>query len=224
MLVAGSFLYRTPVRASAAVTRRRFRWQDAAVSRKGLWVVLLVALHGVGDTMLYIWMARFLGSASFATRPIPPGLVLSAYGVAYLFARGVLAVIPERRGRRSLMVAPGLLGGGMVIAGILSRDYLCTAAGYVLGAGLWSVEYPVMLSVLAGEDESRFGSLMALAHLVSYALTALGVSGMGFLAARVGEAALWRVMLVPASIFPCIGLLAAAWLFAHRQGGTCVGT
>jgi hypothetical protein len=180
-------------------------------------IVILLGLHGLADTVLYVWMARFLGSASFAEQPVGPGFVLSGYAVSYLLARGLLALLPEHRADRALMVLPGLLGGGVLIAGILTRSYLCTVGGYLLGALFWSAEYPAMLSVLAREQTGRFGAAMAVQQILVAALTFAGLNAMGLLIAHVGEARMWQAMLVPACIFPCIGVGGALWLATYGR-------
>ena len=115
------------------------------------------------------------------------------------------------------MIVPGLAGGGALIAGILTRSYLFTALGYVLGAFLWSAEFPVMLSMLAHETEDRFGAAMAMQQMVVALLAFIGLNAMGLLVARVGGAGMWKAMLVPAGVFPCIGLGAAIWMVTRRR-------
>ena len=218
VILAAALFYRRPAGSCVAKgSARRWRLQDVLPRRQSLPLLLLMGLHGAADSMLHIWMARFLGSESFATRPIAPGFVLSAYAVAYLVSRVALAGVPERRGRWTLMIVPGLAGGGALIAGILTRSYLFTALGYVLGAFLWSAEFPVMLSMLAHETEDRFGAAMAMQQMVVALLAFIGLNAMGLLVARVGGAGMWKAMLVPAGVFPCIGLGAAIWMVTRRR-------
>jgi hypothetical protein len=101
---------------------------------EALFLAALMSMHGAADSILHVWMARFLESDSFPAELLAPGLVLSGRALAYLRARGALAAIPDRIGRRAFFIFPGLIGGGVLIAGILSRSHLLTAGGYVLGA------------------------------------------------------------------------------------------
>jgi MFS family permease len=178
-------------------------------------VIALMVLHGTVDSILHLWMARFLGSGAFAARPIGPGYVISGYAVAYVVSRTVLGMIPEDFGRRVFMVIPGLLGGGVMILGILSHNYLLTAGGYVLGAFLWSAEYPAMLSLLAHEQPDRFGAVLSLHQLLCAGAVFLGLNGMGYLVSGLGEASMWKAMLIPACGFPIVGLGAGVWLLLY---------
>lgn len=212
-LALGSFLYRRRSAESAeeASASRRWHWRDLLLPRRTVFLVVLLALHGAADSILHVWMARFLGGGSFSSRPFAPGFALSGFAVAYLLARGGLALIPERRGRRSLMIVPGILGGGLLIAGILTRSYALTAAGYIGGAFLWSAEFPAILSVAVQQETERIGAVMALQQVICLTLTFVGVTGVGVVVARLGEAEMWRVMLVPAAAFPLVGLGSACW-------------
>jgi cobalt/nickel transport system permease protein len=127
----------------------------------------LIGLHGTADTTLNIWMSRFLESRSFHAQPFAPGLVLSGFALSYLLSRAVLATMPDHFGRRAMMVLPGLVGGSIALGGILSRSYVLTAGGYVLGAFCWSAEYPTMVSAILRHDRRRFGAAMAVAGLAS---------------------------------------------------------
>ena len=213
VILSASFLYRK--RAGLGTTEAqasRWRWHDMLLPRRVVFLVILTSLHAVADTLLWTWMPRFLGSESFSVRPIGPGFVLSAFAVAYLLSRVALALVPEHYGRSALMILPGLMGGCVFIGGILTRNYLCAAAGYVLGGGLWSAEFPMMLSVVAREEPRRFGAAMALQGMLTAAAVFLGMNAMGVLVSRVAEASMWKVMLLPAGVFPVIGVGAALWL------------
>ena len=198
---------------------RAFRWREVLPPRHALPPVLLMALHGMGDTATFVWMARFLGSASFDSHPIPPGFVLSAGALAHIIGRSALAFAPEGLGRKSLMIAPGPLGGAFFLAGVLTRNYLLTSAGYVIGAGLWSLEYPALLTQAAREVPKRFGSVIALQAVVMGLMIFVGLNATGYLVGRFGEVGMWRAILVPACAFPAVGLGAALWLAFRRARG-----
>ena len=200
--------------------RQRPLRQSMVLPRRALGLIFLATMHGTADTMLFVWLPRFLGSDFFQVRPIAPGLFMSGFAVSYLVGRSALALLPEGRWRHALMVLPGILGGGVMIAGILSRDYVLTGFGYVLGGLLWSVEFPVFLGRLAEEAGDRFGSAMALQQMLTAGASGIGLALTGWAISRAGEQAMWQVLLVPACIFPCIGLCAAGWLFLRRDSGS----
>ena len=120
----------------------------------------------------------------------------------------------------ALMVLPGILGGSVMVAGIMSRSYVLAGMGYVLGGLLWSVEFPVFLGRLAEEVGDRFGSALALQQMLTAGASGLGLALMGWAITRSGEQAMWQVLLAPACVFPCIGLCAAGWLLLRKGSGT----
>jgi len=109
-------------------------------------------------------------------------------GRSWAILVGALALIPEERARRAFLVLPELLGGSVLIAGLLSRSYVLSAGGYVLGAFLWSAEYPTMLSVIAEEEPRRFGAATALSAVISAGARFLLVYATGWPVEQVGEA------------------------------------
>ncbi len=187
--------------------------RDLFVPWPMMFLVFLLALHGAVDTAFYIWISRFLESSSFngGKLPFAPGLVLSAFSVAYLVSRILLFSLPERFGRTAFLMLPGIMGGGVAAAGILSRDATLAACGYVLGAFCWSAECPSMSAALLRIDKGRFGSAMALSGLVSACLIFLVVNAMGLLASKLGEAQLWKLMLIPACGFVMVGIGGFCW-------------
>ena len=184
-----------------------------------LWLVGLMALHGGADNAIYTWMPRFLDSGGFASHPLVPGLVLAAMALAYLVSRSLLAFVPEAWGRRALLVLPGLLGGGAFLAGVLSRSFWLTAGGYVLGAFLWSAEYPTMLGTLAGCGKRHFGPALALAQVLTGLLTSALVFGAGRSIGWLGDGNSWPVMAVLAGGFLLVGSGGGLWLARRGRGG-----
>lgn len=176
-------------------------------------LILLATLHGMADTTLFFWWARFLGSSVFPEQPIPPGVFMSGFAVAYFVSRSSLALLPERRWRRAFMVVPGPLGGLTLLSGILSGSYLLTGFSYVLGGLLWSAEMPTFLSRMAEEDEAKFGAALAMQQMLAAAATAIGLAAMGLLIENMTETHMWRAMLIPAAVFPLVGLGGAVWLW-----------
>ena len=181
-------------------------------------LVVLLTLHGTADTVLSIWMPRVLSSTSYAVQPFLPGAVMSAYSLGYVVSRFLLSLLPENRWRRRLMVFPGLLGGTVLLAGILTQNQAWTAVGFVAGAFLWSVECPVFIAALTGAGP-RFGNAIAIFSAVAGLTTfALGTS-LGALADHLGEAQMWKILFIPASLFPLAGLGGLLWvrLYGQRQ-------
>jgi len=180
-------------------------------------LIALASLHGVADGIFTFWWPRFMGSSAFTGHSVAPGVFVSGYSLAYCLSRAGLSLLPEHQWRRRLMVFPGLCGGAVLIAGILSRNYLATGIGYVLCGLLVSAEYPAFVSRLAEEDHKRFLPALALSGLLTAAGTALALAAMGFLVAAMGEVRMWQPMLLPACLYPAVGIGAAIWLWRDRR-------
>lgn len=212
IFLLANFLYRRKSEpAATGDTLEQLRIRNLLLPTRQMIIVGLLGLHGAGDIILYVWMARFLGSSSFTTMWVRPGLVLAGFSAVYILSRSLLAFIPEHRGRRALMVLPGIVGGTVCIVGILSRSSVWTPVLYVAGAFLFSVEYPVMLSNLAYEKAGHFSTAMALQMIAVGVFSFVGLNLIGQLVAVVGETNMWKVMLIPASLFPFIGICAGLW-------------
>jgi MFS family permease len=214
-LISAGFAYRKRFSAGTPPREKNllhWQWKDLLLPPQTLFLGLLIALHGTADGTLYIWMSRFLESGSFQKEVIPPGIVLSAYGLSYLLSRGILAVLPDRFGRKTFLVFPGIVGGSILIAGLLSRNYILTAGGYVFGAFCWSAEYPAMVSTLIHNDKKRFGSAMAISGLLNGLLLFVTMNLIGLLVKYIHIKHMWKVMLFPACLFPLVGIGGLAWL------------
>lgn len=213
-LAAGSFLYRPSKaeRARRPAGNVRAAWRQFLLPLPLAWLVALGALHGVADSTLHVWMPKFLSGESFPEHPVPPGVVLSAYSLAYLVARGMLALLPAGFGKRALLAAPGLAGGGLLIAGILSRNFWLTAGGYVLGAFVWSNGYPAILSAIAEHSGRQFGTAIACKGVLGAVCGAASIATVGWLTEALGDPNMWVAMLLPASGFVALGLGAFAWV------------
>jgi len=212
----GTLLYRRQ-RALGRVSSRTIedRRSLAVLPPSSMLLILLLVVHGVADTAAYMWMPRVLDSESFPEHPLVPGFVMAAYALVYVLSRGVLSLLPERLGSRVMLVAPGILGGSIFLAGILSRSQPFTALGYVLGAFLWSLEYPAILAVLAGNERHRFGSALAIQMLGAGIGTFLVANLMGWMGAKLGDPQLWAILLVPSLGFPLVGIGGALWLLRY---------
>ncbi len=216
-LMAGASLNYPSGRARVRKAALAWSWRAFALPSSVVWLALLIALHCATDTALAAWMPRFLGGAAFSQRPFPPGLVLSAFALAYLLARTLLASLPDHWGRRRLMIVPGLDGGSVLLLGLLSRNYVLTAAGYVFGAFLWSAEFPAMLGAAARCSRNQFGMANALYQILGGPLVFAFINSVGWATYRLGEARMLPVMLVLGSGFLLVGVGGAAWVarFGH---------
>lgn len=218
ILFAAAGIYRRPAgnRARPVTHGRKRRplrhGRDPLPRPRALLLAFLIASHGVADGTLHLWMPRFLESGSFAQAAVPPGIVLSGYSLAYLLARFLLASLPDRMGRRALVVVPGLAGGTLLIAGIASRSFLLTAGGYVLGAFCWSVEYPAMVAMLMREAKQKFGVSMAVSSVMTGLMFFVWQTLMGLFVHRAGDAQMWKPMLLAACGFPLVGIGGLLWL------------
>ncbi len=227
VMVGASFIYR-PQQSSNGAGRvqalragglpanphhgsRRWHWRDLLLPRHMFFLAFLIALHGMSDSLLHIWMPRFLESASFPAQIFSPGLVLSSYSLAYLLSRVTLAMLPDNVGYRTFLVFPGLVGGGLIIAGILSRNFVLTAASYVLGGFFWSFEYPMLVAVMLRNGKQQFGAAMAAAGVISYLLMFTGMNLTGMLLEYMGSGNMWKVMPVLAIGFPLAGVGGFIW-------------
>lgn len=220
ILLVVSFFYRSkaPIRRQRTVSRdglRRF-----LLPLPVAWLLVLLAMHGSVDTAINIWMPKYLAGQSFISHPVVPGLVLSAFSMAYFVSRGILALLPEALGKRALMVLPGLVGGGVFLFGVLSRNFWLSAGGYVFGAFCWSVEYPTMMGILAGCSKEKFGTTLAALQVLTGTLMPSLLYGVGLASGAMGEENLWLVMSVLACGFIFIGAGGGLWimLWARSKG------
>lgn len=214
VLVAAGFAYRgRPLAAHPArPAPSPWEWRQFRLPLPVAWLVVLLALHTATDCTLGTWMPRFLESRCFSTHPLAPGVVLAGMAAAYLVSRSGLTLLPESWGRRTLLVLPGLLGGGMFVTGVVTRSFGLTVGGYLLGAFLWSAEYPAMLGATAERGRRHFGTAMALAQVLSGLLTAVLIYGLGQWVAQQGEERMWQGMAVLGGGFLGVGLGGALWL------------
>jgi MFS family permease len=225
ILIGSSFIYRGRLAYGPRPKRNKISLnfisgEGLLTSPREFMLVCLMALHGTADASLHIWMPRFLESGSFPAQGILPGFVMSGYALSYVLSRLTMFSIPERFGRRVFLSAPGIAGGACMAAGILSRNYLLTAAGYVLGAFFWSFEYPAMMGVLIEKSKKKFGTNMAFSFLIGGISTFIMINLIGVLSRRAGEEMMWRIMLIPAIGFILAGIGGALWLrlFEPRTG------
>ncbi len=183
-----------------------------------LGLMLLCIMHGAADAAGYLWLPRVLRSElAFAELVCKPGYVLAAAAMAYAVSRLILSLLPENFGKKIFMVAPGLVGGGLFLLGVLSHSQFWTGTCYVAGAFCWSLEYPVFIGAMARRAGRRFGLLNSLAMAGSCLVCAAVTYSMGWAAELLDEKDLWLILLVPAAGFICVGLGGALWVYLYGR-------
>ncbi len=213
LIMAGGFLYRKRTSLGVHTTvSKRLAFRDISIPRRYLPIIFFMLLHGLADGIFVFWLPRYLGSGAFDSVLIGPGYIITGHSIAYMLSRIVIGMLPEHIGRKLFLVLPGILGGGVFIAGILSGNYLITAGAYVLGSFLWSAEYPAMLGLLGHEIPKKFGAALALHALLGATSMFFVHNIMGFIFNSLPVESYWQAIIVPAAFFPCVGIGCAIWL------------
>ena len=165
-------------------------------------------------------MPTFLKGPSFGQPLLRSGLVMAVYSFGYLVCRVALVAVPEDWGRARLLVLPGLLGGGLFLAGILSRQVLLTAAGYVVGGLCWSAEYPAIMATAARRTRTQFGQNHGgLCDRLASARLGHGLGGrLERTASR--RSVLWQPMALLACGYVAVGAGGGLWLLLWGRGAT----
>jgi len=220
LMFVGIFLYRKAARPPQAPdsqpgVRLSLKWLSGGT----MMLVGITILHGASDTALAMWMPRVLDSASFPVKAVDPAFVMVGFGLAYAVSRAGLSILPEKTGRRMMLVAPGILGGAVLLAGILSRSQILTAAGYVAAGFLWSFEYPAALALISEREPHRYGTFLAISMLGTSTSAFVVANLMGWMAGKLGESGMWAILIVPACGFPLAGITGALWLARNARSG-----
>ena len=223
-MTAGMLVYRRPrSMAPPPVADPESPARGAAWTGRTMLLIALLVIHGTVDNSAAAWVPRALVCAGLTERILEPGLVLAMFAVGYVVSRIILVLLPEHWGARRLMIAPGIIGGSLFTAGLLSGSQVWAAVGYVAGGFCWSFEYPVILSMLAGDGEKRFGSALALAAILTGVGTFLMTNVMGYVGASAGELSLWKILFIPALGFPLVGLGGAAYVRLFNKPSVGIG-
>lgn len=192
--------------------------QDWLRGSRNPWILLTMAaliLHGTADSSLAIWLPRLLEQPAYQS--FKPGYVLSAYSLAYVGSRAILAMLPEKTLRRSFLLLPGLIGGGLWLAGLGLRGGWAAAA-YVAGAFCWSCEYPAFLAVLGNQAPRSFAALLAVAMMfIGLGVTALSTT-FGWLWEH-GDFHLAAILAFPGMMFMAVSAIGGT-LIARGQERT----
>jgi len=180
-------------------------------------IVALAVLHGAGDGVFATWFPVY-ATRQFGNALKHPGDVLALCGLAFVTSRLVLSLLPERLGQRALLIAPGLLGGSILLACLWANQPRIMFWGYPLAAFAWSWEYPTLLSEASSRAPRHFASVLAISIMATQLVSALLMVAIGVLLKSMDTAsalAPWwqRDLRVPLTAFPLafmfFGLLAA---------------
>lgn len=199
----------TPAGLPAATSSNQAGW------RWNPWIALTMAaliLHGTADSCLAIWLPRLLEQKDYLS--FKPGYVLSAYSLAYVGSRAILALLPEKTLRRSFLLLPGLVGGGLWLLGLGLRGSWAATA-YVAGAFCWSSEFPAFLAVLGNQTPRSFPALLAVATM----FIGLGVTGLSTLFGWLWDhdaLPLPTILAFPGIMFAAVSLIGGV-LITHGQ-------
>ena len=159
----------------------RAEWKLAGVAGA------LGALHAATDTTLSNWsMLHF--TTSFNAPSFPPALILSGCAIAYFVTRLGLAFVPEQRGGRWLLIAPGVAGAGLLWLSFSQHAFVSAAWTYVLAAAFYGLEYPVLLGCVARLSPRCMGPVIAISTVSAYVLGALANLILGAVASHYDSA------------------------------------
>ena len=95
-------------------------------------------------------------------------MVLSLYSIAYAASRFALMLLPDRFGRRSFLIVPGIAGGSVLLIGLQLRSPLLVALSYPLAALCWSTEAPSLLGEVYRAFPKAMGTYQTLTHEAGY--------------------------------------------------------
>lgn len=178
--------------------------------------IAALSIHSIADTLLYLWMPRLLEQGRYASG-FKPGYVLTAYSLAYVVSRTLLALMKEQSFRRSFLSLPGVLGASMVLLGLLLGGPW-TGICYIAGAFLWSAEYPSMLALLSGQV-SRKSFTVCVAGVLASSGFAIAVFSTGFgKMLDAGLIGLERVLIFPAVLFVSVSVIGILQSFVFKGG------
>ncbi len=221
ILVVGQFLLgfsgkTVEERAAQAGDRPEFRLRDV-LTAPALLIILCATLHAGADNAVYGWLPTFLES-EWEVLPIGTGVMLGLYSLAYAVSRMILAALPEGRGQRAFLVAPGPIGGALLIVALWFAGPLAIALIYPLAAFMISVEYPALLAEIRESTPARFSAIYGASIWTTSVMTILNVNLIGQLGQRTGDL---RVGLTIAALgFIAFGAIALLTGMGRKDGLT----
>ncbi len=203
------------IRGSFRHELRGIRRDLPAILRRPVVLLLgLVVLHGATDMQIYNWLPIHVVER-FPVRPMGPGVMLSLYSAAYLIARITLAALPDAVGRRVTLFVPGLVGGTLLLAGLLTDSATWTMWGYPAAALFWAMEFPAAMAEASRRLPQRFGTFQAVHHLLTSLLSIGFATATGTLVAAGTPVSL--PLRVLSSFFLGCGLLGLSYAVGLRK-------
>lgn len=140
-----------------------------------LLVVLLSALHAGGDNAFHYWFPTYYKLRFGPGLPLRPGDVIALVALGYVVVRSIIVLLPEGRGQRFLLVAPGIVGGAVLLSLVLLDRPLLLGIGYPIAAFIWGAEYPPVMSEASSRARRYFASFLAVNTLGMQLATAVVV-------------------------------------------------
>jgi len=153
-------------------------------------IIVLCIIHGASDVGFCYWFPTY-AERQFSGALQHPGSVLALVGLAYLVSRSILVFLPERHGRRAMLIAPGILGGLILLAAIWLNRPAVLFWGYPLAALAWSSEFPALMGEAARRAPRYVSSVLAICTLATSAGTSAAVYVMGQFMRVAGDSAPW---------------------------------
>ena len=136
------------------------------LNTRSILVIVLICLHASADNTVYIFLPMFMKN-HFHDLPIEPALAVAGHGLAYLFTRSLLSVLPERVAQRAILCLSGPIGGVIVIVSIWSGSALYVPVLYTMACFCFAAEFPTLVSELSSRSMASLGTVLAAAYLVA---------------------------------------------------------
>jgi hypothetical protein len=142
-------------------------------------ILLLSAIHVLSDATMGSWFPIY-AKERFGEALRHPGDVMALCALAYVVSRSILVFVPEGRGRRTLLLLPGLVGGSILLAAIWADSPVALFWGYPLAAFAWSAQYPALMGEAARRTPRYVSSLLAVSMILAQVSTAAVTYGVGY--------------------------------------------
>lgn len=189
VLVIGQFLLSLAQGAGEEAVPENGRPQfklRSVLTGPALLIILMATLHAGADNAVYGWLPKFM-RGEWEVLPIGAGVMLGLYSAAYAISRLILASLPEGWGQRLFLVAPGPIGGVLLIAAIWLGGPLALAIAYPVAAFFISLEYPTLLAEIRESSAARFSAIYGASIWTTSLLTILNVNMIGQIGERTGD-------------------------------------
>ncbi|MCH2203688.1 MAG: MFS transporter [Fuerstiella sp.] len=136
------------------------------LNTRSILVIVLICLHASADNTVYIFLPMFMKN-HFHDLPIEPALAVAGHGLAYLFIRSLLSVLPEGVAQRAILCLSGPIGGLIVMVSIWSGSALYVPVLYTMACFCFAAEFPTLVSELSSRSMTSLGTVLASAYLIA---------------------------------------------------------